>query len=169
MIRRFPLTFPAGFALALGVAFAPVASSQTTTPASTAPLVVTNGSTVQQGGTFGERATANAAMASRATTAPVLDGRTDDPAWASAQVIDQFLEYEPNEGRPSRFKTEVRVTYDDRYLYVLGRMYDPAPDSIISLLSRRDVRTASEQLKLVIDSYNDKKTAFQFITNPAGV
>ena len=48
-------------------------------------------------------------------------------------------------------------------------MYDPAPDSIISLLSRRDVRTSSEQLKLVIDSYHDKKTAFQFITNPAGV
>ena len=115
------------------------------------------------------RATATAATATRALVPPVLDGRTDDPAWASAQVIDQFLEYEPNQGRESRFRTEVRVTYDDRSLYVLARMYDPAPDSIISLLSRRDVRTPSEQLKLVIDSYHDRKTAFQFITNPAGV
>ena len=41
--------------------------------------------------------------------------------------------------------------------------------STTALLSRRDVRTQSEQLKLVIDSYHDKKTAFQFITNPAGV
>ena len=88
---------------------------------------------------------------------------------SSAQIIDQFLEYEPNEGAESRFRTEARVTYDDRYLYVLARMYDPAPDSIVSLLSRRDVRTHSEQLKLVIDSYHDKKTAFQFIVNPAGV
>ena len=118
---------------------------------------------------IGPKATATAANASRAIVAPVLDGRTDDPAWATAQVIDQFLEYDPNEGKESRFKTEVRVTYDDRYLYVLARMYDPAPDSIISLLSRRDVRTNSEQLKLVIDSYHDKKTAFQFTTNPAGV
>ena len=117
----------------------------------------------------GPKATANAAAASRAVVAPVLDGRTDDPAWQTAQVIDQFLEYEPNEGKESRFKTEVRVTYDDRYLYVLARMHDPAPDSIIALLSRRDVRTQSEQLKLVIDSYHDRKTAFQFITNPAGV
>jgi hypothetical protein len=115
------------------------------------------------------RASATAASASRATVAPVLDGRTDDPAWATAQVIDQFLEYDPNEGKESRFKTEVRVTYDDKNLYVLARMYDPAPDSIISLLSRRDVRTQSEQLKLVIDSYHDKKTGFEFITNPAGV
>jgi hypothetical protein len=99
----------------------------------------------------------------------VLDGRTDDPAWSTAQVIDQFLEYDPKEGAETRFRTEVRVTYDDRSLYLLARMYDPAPDSIISLLSRRDVRTSSEQLKLVIDSYHDKKTAFQFITNPAGV
>jgi hypothetical protein len=89
----------------------------------------------------GPKASATAASASRASVAPVLDGRTDDPAWATAQVIDQFLEYDPSEGKESRFKTEVRVTYDDRYLYVLARMYDPAPDSIISLLSRRDVRT----------------------------
>ena len=115
------------------------------------------------------RASATAAAASRAQVAPVLDGRTDDVAWQTAQVIDQFLEYDPNEGKETRFKTEVRVTYDDRNLYVLARMYDPAPDSIISLLSRRDVRTASEQLKLVIDSYHDKRTAFQFAVNPAGV
>ena len=118
---------------------------------------------------MGGRATATSARAARVTTPPLLDGRADDAAWASAQVIDEFLEYEPNEGKVSRFKTEVRITYDDRYLYVLGRMHDPAPDSIVSLLSRRDVRTGSEQLKLVIDSYNDKKTAFQFVTNPAGV
>ena len=115
------------------------------------------------------KATATAAIASRAFTPPVLDGRTDDPAWATAQVIDQFLEYDPNEGKETRFRTEVRVTYDDRYLYVLARMYDPAPDSIISALSRRDVRTNSEQVKLLIDSYHDRKTAFQFATNPAGV
>ncbi|MCA0375693.1 MAG: carbohydrate binding family 9 domain-containing protein [Gemmatimonadetes bacterium] len=108
-------------------------------------------------------------VATRALKTPVLDGRDDDAAWKDARVIDQFLEYEPQQGAVPRFRTEVRVLYDDRYLYVLGRMHDPAPDSIISLLSRRDVRTESEQLKLVIDSYHDRRTAFQFITNPAGV
>ena len=115
------------------------------------------------------RADARIASATRTATPPVLDGRTDDAAWAQAQVIDQFLEYEPTEGAETRFKTEARVTYDDKNLYVLVRMYDPAPDSIISLLSRRDVRTQSEQVKLLIDSYNDKRTAYQFCVNPAGV
>lgn len=153
-------------AAALAPAVTPAARAQTPAPPTTATAA---GAAVQQGTSFAGKATATAAMASRVTTPPVLDGRTDDPAWASAQVIDRFLEYDPNEGRESRFRTEVRVTYDDRYLYVLARMFDPAPDSIISLLSRRDVRTSSEQLKLMISSYNDKKTAYEFITNPAGV
>lgn len=115
------------------------------------------------------RATERVALAARATSAPVLDGKLDDAAWQHAQVIDQFLEYEPTTGAVPRFRTEVRILYDDKYLYVMARMHDPAPDSIISLLSRRDVRTESEQLKLVIDSYHDRRTAYQFITNPAGV
>jgi hypothetical protein len=105
----------------------------------------------------------------RTADAPTLDGRADDAVWQAAPVIDQFLEYEPTTGATPRFRTEIRILFDDRYLYILGRMFDPAPDSIISLLSRRDVRTESEQLKLVIDSYHDRRTAFQFIVNPAGV
>jgi len=115
------------------------------------------------------RATATSAMAIRAATAPVLDGKTDDLTWRDAQVIDQFLEYEPKKGAETRFKTEVRVTYDDKNLYILARMYDPAPDSIVSLLSRRDVRTQSEQLKIMIDSYHDRRTGYEFCVNPAGV
>ncbi|HEX2721544.1 MAG TPA: DUF5916 domain-containing protein [Gemmatimonadaceae bacterium] len=114
-------------------------------------------------------ASASLATAAKAAVAPVLDGKLDDPAWAEAQSINHFIEYEPRPGAESRFKTDVRVVHDDKYLYVMARMYDPAPDSIISLLSRRDVRTQSEQLKLVIDSYHDRRTAYQFITNPAGV
>jgi len=126
-------------------------------------------SAAKAGSPVAPRATATAAVASRAEQTPSLDANPDDPAWKTAQVIDQFLEYDPDEGKESRFRTEVRVLYDDHYLHVLARMFDPAPDSIISLLSRRDVRTASEQIKIVIDSYHDKKTAFQFAVNPAGV
>ena len=154
----------AALALAMLLGAVPTARGQ-----SAAPSVTLAGSTTAPAPARAERATATAAMATRATVAPTLDGRTDDAAWQDAQIIDQFLQYEPNEGSESRFRTEARVTYDDRNLYVLARMYDPAPDSIVSLLSRRDVRTASEQIKVVIDSYNDNKTGYEFIVNPAGV
>ncbi|MEJ7811182.1 MAG: DUF5916 domain-containing protein [Gemmatimonadaceae bacterium] len=119
--------------------------------------------------TMEARASATSAMAFRVAQPPVLDGRTDDAVWARAQVIDHFLEYEPNEGAETRFRTEARVGYDDHNFYVLVRMFDPAPDSIVSLLARRDVRVTSEQLNLVIDSYHDRRTAYQFAVNPAGV
>jgi hypothetical protein len=112
---------------------------------------------------------ATAASAARAVSAPIIDGSPGDPAWANAPVIDQFLEYEPNEGAETRFRTEARVLYDDRNLYVQVRMFDPAPDSIVSQLARRDVRAYSEHVKLVIDSYHDRRTAYQFALNPAGV
>jgi uncharacterized protein DUF5916/cellulose/xylan binding protein with CBM9 domain len=155
------------------IALPAISIAQTPTQAPTQPESTRVASSSQNnpgidGGTS-SRATATLAMATRATTAPVLDGKTDDPAWQNAQVIDQFLQYQPKKGVEPRFKTEVRVTYDDKYIYVLGRMYDPAPDSIVSLLSRRDVRTASEQLKIVIDSYHDRRTGFEFCVNPAGV
>ncbi|HMA19379.1 MAG TPA: carbohydrate binding family 9 domain-containing protein, partial [Gemmatimonadaceae bacterium] len=114
-------------------------------------------------------ATERIATSRKIVAPPVLDGKTDDPAWKNAQVIDKFLEYDPKVGVEPRFKTEVRVVNDDKYLYVLARMYDPAPDSIISLLSRRDVRTQSEQIKLMIDSYHDRRTGYEFCVNPAGV
>jgi hypothetical protein len=129
----------------------------------------TPGKSTIDGRDISSRATATSATASRAASAPVLDGKTDDAAWQNAQVIDQFLEYEPTKGAETRFKTEVRVTYDDKNLYILARMFDPAPDSIVSLLSRRDVRTPSEQLKVMIDSYYDRRTGYEFCVNPAGV
>ena len=48
-------------------------------------------------------------------------------------------------------------------------MFDPHPDSIVSLLSRRDVKTQSEQIKIMIDSYHDRSTGYEFAVNPAGV
>ncbi len=110
-----------------------------------------------------------AASARRTASAPLIDGRAGDAAWAAAPVIDQFLEYEPTTGATPRFRTEARVLYDDRALYVQVRMYDPAPDSILPLLSRRDVRTQSDQVKIVVDAYHDGRTAYQFALNPAGV
>jgi hypothetical protein len=99
----------------------------------------------------------------------VLDGRDDDAVWQSAPVIDRFLEARPSEGAEPRFRTEARVAYDAHNLYVFVRSFDPHPDSIVSLLSRRDDQTASDHITLMIDSYHDRRTGYEFSVNPAGV
>ena len=56
-----------------------------------------------------------------------------------------------------------------RNLYVFVRAFDPHPDSIVSLLSRRDDQTASDQVILLLDPYHDRRTGYEFVVNPAGV
>jgi hypothetical protein len=68
-----------------------------------------------------------------------------------------------------KFQTEFRAAYDDRNLYVFVRMFDPHPDSIMHALSRRDQRGPSDQIKLLIDSYNDKRSGYELAVNPDGV
>ena len=113
--------------------------------------------------------TATRATAARATAPVVIDGRDDDEVWRIAPPITQFREFQPKEDGDPRFATEAKVAYDDRYFYVFIRAFDPHPDSILKLLARRDVRAATDQLKIMVDSYHDRRSGFEFAVNPAGV
>ena len=113
--------------------------------------------------------TANRAVATRAAVPPVIDGRDADAIWSLASPITAFRQFRPVEDADPSFRTEAKVAYDARNFYVFIRAFDPHPDSILKLLARRDIRTASDQLKIVIDSYHDRRTGYEFAVNPAGV
>src|SRR5881628_2054043 len=112
---------------------------------------------------------ATSAVAVRADRPVVIDGKDDDPVWRLAPVITEFREFQPKEDGDPRFATEAKVAYDSRNFYVFVRAFDPHPDSILKLLARRDVRAATDQIKIIIDSYHDRRTGFEFAVNPAGV
>ncbi|MGH7591129.1 MAG: carbohydrate binding family 9 domain-containing protein, partial [Gemmatimonadales bacterium] len=107
--------------------------------------------------------------ATRATTPPVIDGRDDYAVWASAPAITGFQVFRPTEGGTPKFRTEAKVAYDSRYLYVFIHAFDPHPDSIVGLLARRDASTPSDLLTVFIDGYHDRRTGYEFDVNPAGV
>jgi hypothetical protein len=109
------------------------------------------------------------AKAVRASQSPVIDGKEDDAVWKEAPAYSDFVEFQPTEGKAPRFKTEFKAAYDDRNIYFFVRAYDPHPDSIMSALTRRDVRGSADQLKVMIDSYNDRRSGFEFAVSPAGV
>jgi uncharacterized protein DUF5916/cellulose/xylan binding protein with CBM9 domain len=107
--------------------------------------------------------------ATRAARPPVIDGRDDDPVWREAVPITAFLEWRPNEGGRPRLPTEAKVAYDAANLYVFVRAFDPHPDSIITVLARRDYFTPSDMIWLLLDTYHDRRTGFEFGVNPSGV
>ena len=100
---------------------------------------------------------------------PKIDGVLDDEAWALAPLYGGFVQRDPNEGEVATERTEFRVLYTNEALYIGVRAFDTEADRIKSILSRRDEQTPSDMLGVMIDSYNDKRTAFQFVVNPAGV
>src|SRR2546427_1723749 len=107
--------------------------------------------------------------ATRAARPPAIDGRDDDAVWREAPPITAFQEWRPSEGGPPKLPTEAKIAYDAANLYVFVRSFDPHPDSIITVLSRRDYFTPSDMIWLFLDSYHDRRTGYEFGVNPWGV
>ena len=113
---------------------------------------------------------APAASASAIASAPVIDGRLDDDAWAEAQVLTGFIQREPSEGQPVSERTEVRVAYDEEALYVGAWLFDSDPTSLVFGQTLRDASlNESDAFVLVLDTYLDRQNGFVFGTTPAGI
>ncbi len=98
-----------------------------------------------------------------------IDGKLTEQVWQSAEWQSGFHQRNPNDGQPETYPTEFCVLYDDEYLYIGARAFDPEPDKITAILTRRDEYTESDWMYVSIDSYNDNRTAFEFGLNAAGV
>src|SRR5437867_6597284 len=110
-----------------------------------------------------------AAIATRAARPPVIDGRDDDEVWREAAPITAFQEWRPSEGGPPKLPTEAKIAYDAANLYIFVRAFDPHPDSIITVLARRDYFTPTDLIGVFIDPYHDRRTGFEFWVNPSEV
>lgn len=104
-----------------------------------------------------------------APTLPQLDGRLDDPAWAAASPISRFMQRTPDWNQPGSERTEARVVYGPDALYIGVHAWDREPQNILAPLSRRDDPIPSDRIGIYIDSWHDRRTAFAFVVNPAGV
>lgn len=105
----------------------------------------------------------------RIQTAPKIDGVLNDKAWNDAIIARDFVQMEPYNGLPSSQKSDVKLIYDDNAIYIGAMLYDTAPDSITSELSKRDDMGVSDNFGIHIDPYNDALNAYGFYVNPAGV
>src|SRR5215211_1750697 len=98
-----------------------------------------------------------------------LDGRLDEGAWLQAEAARGFKQEEPNEGEPASERTEVRVLYDDKNLYVGIHASDSEPARINSRELVRDASFSNDdKVEILIDTYHDRRNAFRFAVNPLG-
>ena len=98
-----------------------------------------------------------------------LDGKLDDAIWARAQFVNGFLQKEPNQGEQPSDSMEVAVTYDEAAVYIGARMFSKNPGALRQHLDRRDSQGPAEQFIVMLDTYLDRRTAYVFGVNTAGV
>jgi len=98
-----------------------------------------------------------------------VDGRLDEESWKSAQVADGFVVQEPHEGAPLAERTEVRVLYDDKRLYLGFECWDSEPMKIIANEMRRDSNLwQNDNVYVMLDTYGDRRRNYFFRFNPLG-
>lgn len=102
-------------------------------------------------------------------TVPKVDGRLTEEAWHRAPVGGRFVQFEPHAGAEATERTEVRVLYDQKAIYVGVRLYDAHPDSIVGELGDRDEEVFSDWFYLQLDSNKDRRSAYVFGVNPRSV
>jgi hypothetical protein len=111
--------------------------------------------------------------AARASGPVVLDGRLDEPAWATAAVIesDDLHQILPVEYSMPTQRTRFLVLYDDDALYLAGDMKDDHPELMTAKVLRQGGNNSwlDDQFNIWLDPFNDKRSGYRFQVNPHGV
>ena len=98
-----------------------------------------------------------------------VDGKLDEPAWHSAAAVSDFMMVNPFDTLCSKLRTDVRMTYDDKYLYISAECFLQSESNYVVESLKRDFSFGSNDNFLVfIDTFEDKTTGFSFGANAAG-
>lgn len=82
-----------------------------------------------------------------------IDGRLDEPAWSQAEPAADFRQEIPTEGAPGSEKTEVRVLYDAKNIYIGIRAFDSEPKKINARELVRDSSFSNDdKIEVLLDT-----------------
>ncbi len=99
-----------------------------------------------------------------------VDGVLEEAAWSTAQVVEDFVQNFPTDTLPASSRTEVRVTYDDRFLYVAAVCHDTASEKFVIQSLKRDFSyPKTDAFAVFLDPIGDQNNGFSFAVNPYGV
>jgi hypothetical protein len=108
-------------------------------------------------------------VASKATSAPVIDGRLDDDAWKTALKFTDFKTFKPDYGKEPSQKTEAYFLFDADNFYIAFRCCDTDPGKIKANISKRDDMFADDYVALCLDTFSDGQNGYVLFINPLGI
>lgn len=105
----------------------------------------------------------------RAEKAPKIDGLLNDEIWQDAEIATDFIQFKPEIGslRKKSQRTEVKITYDDKAIYIGAHLYDD-PEKIMKQLTSRDNFGQSDFFTVVLNPNNDSQNDTNFVVFSSG-
>ncbi|UTW62896.1 carbohydrate binding family 9 domain-containing protein [bacterium SCSIO 12741] len=98
-----------------------------------------------------------------------VDGLLDDFCWKNADTISQFIQHYPTDSAPSVNRTEVMMTYNDRFIYVAAICRNQSRKEYVLQSLKRDFDLmTNDHFAVYIDPFNDQVNGFVFALNPLG-
>src|SRR5258706_1248177 len=107
----------------------------------------------------------------KATGQIVVDAEMNEADWQEAEVAGHFKQLFPFDSSYAQAQTNVRMTYDERFIYVFATMLNESgPRKYVTPSLKRDFRgPAVDAFNIVLDTYKDRTNAFLFGVNAFGV
>lgn len=106
---------------------------------------------------------------SKATSTISIDGVGDDLAWKDTDVAKDFRMVLPMDIDPAKEKTEIRMAYDDKNIYLLATFYHSGKAKYTVESLRRDFSFGkNDNFLLFLDPFNNQTTGFSFGANAYG-
>jgi hypothetical protein len=99
---------------------------------------------------------------------PVIDGKLDEEVWQNAVVLKDFYQIQPGDNVSPSKPTEVLLGYDPRFLYIAFKATDE-PDKVRATVAKRDNIFNDDYVGFFLDTFNDKRKAFEIFFNPLGI
>ncbi|HLT06718.1 MAG TPA: DUF5916 domain-containing protein [Cyclobacteriaceae bacterium] len=98
-----------------------------------------------------------------------IDGVMDEDDWLTADVADNFYMILPIDTSYAEVLTEVRMTYDDKNLYLFVTNFHGLPGPYMVESLRRDFSfLKNDNFLLFMDPFDDQTNGFSFGANAAG-
>lgn len=100
----------------------------------------------------------------RRSAGPIrIDGRLDDPAWRRAPWTDRFVDIEGPRKPTPRFRTRVKMLWDNAYFYVAAELEEP---HVWATLTQHDsVIFHDNDFEVFIDPNGDRLEYYEFEIN----
>ena len=96
-----------------------------------------------------------------------IDGRIDEAIWRDVPGYDNMLVMDPDTLVEPRYKTDVRLFYTDKGLYIAAFMEQPK-DTLVSRLSSRDQFINRDEFGITLDTSGEGLYGYWFVSNLGG-